>query len=93
MPATLTPQRSPTAPAGAVPATWRALLVGPWHREMPVWLRRSRFLIALYALYLDAAASAGVLTARPDGWCLTTTVAPDWGAAVRHINPQEYDQS
>ncbi|WP_329326680.1 hypothetical protein [Streptomyces sp. NBC_01689] len=34
--------------AGIIADVWRALLTGPWARDMPVSLRRSRFLVALY---------------------------------------------
>ncbi|MDV9191579.1 hypothetical protein R6L23_25800 [Streptomyces sp. SR27] len=36
--------------AGAVVDTWRALLTGPWCREIPVRLRHSRFLLVLYGV-------------------------------------------
>lgn len=48
-------------PSGAVPDAWRALLARTWYRTMPLALRRSRFLAALYAAHALADASGALL--------------------------------
>ncbi|MEU1674809.1 hypothetical protein ABZ752_22680 [Streptomyces roseifaciens] len=60
--------------AGAVPALWRALLTGPWRRAMPVQLRRSRFLVALYVA-ARLADAAGRIPALVDGERLVVLLA------------------
>lgn len=79
--------------AGAVVDTWRALLTGPWRREIPARLRHSRFLVVLYVVsgLADAngripdAPDAGTLTARLARSCGThpETVARILAAAAK----------
>ncbi|MFC8816575.1 hypothetical protein ACFUCH_37625 [Streptomyces olivaceus] len=80
--------------AGAVVDTWRALLTGPWCQDMPLPLRRGRFLLVLYAATrladptgrkLDPRDHTEPLTARLARSCGTRpqTVARILGAATK----------
>lgn len=64
--------------AGAVVDTWRALLTGPWRREMPLRLRHSRFLVVLYVAS-GLADTNGRIPDAPDAGTLTARLARSCG--------------
>jgi hypothetical protein len=71
-----------------VPALWRELLTGPWRRAMPVRLRRSRFLVALYAAarLADATGRIPDPAAGPDvALLLARTCAASPATAARYL--------
>ncbi|GHA83107.1 hypothetical protein [Streptomyces chryseus] len=71
--------------AGAVIDTWRALLTGPWCREIPVRLRRSRFLVVLYVASGLADANGRIPEPSATEKQLTSRLAHSCGARPQTV--------